>query len=48
MIRQHYGHELGLNHEEMESLQTPTESSMQTRSHTNTHTPDLLEVNVML
>lgn len=31
MIKQHYGHELGLSHEEMESLQTPIEPSMQTR-----------------
>lgn len=31
MIKQHYGQELGLTHEEMESLQLTTESSMQTR-----------------
>lgn len=31
MIKQHYGHELGLSHDEMESLQTPIEHSMQTR-----------------
>lgn len=31
MIKQHYGPELGLTQDEMESLQIPTESSMQTR-----------------
>lgn len=31
MIKQHYGPELGLSHEEMESLQAPTEPSMQAR-----------------
>ncbi|XP_023272750.1 GRAM domain-containing protein 1C [Seriola lalandi dorsalis] len=30
MVKQHYGHDLGLNHEDMESLQISTESSMQT------------------
>ncbi|TNM96639.1 hypothetical protein fugu_016300 [Takifugu bimaculatus] len=42
MIRQHYGHELGLNHEEMESLQTPTESSMQTSPSTRTSADEVL------
>lgn len=42
MIKQHYGQELGLTHEEMESLQIQTESSMQTRwpSTQRTHTAD--------
>ena len=31
MIKQHYGQDLGLTHEEMESLQMPTESSMHAR-----------------
>lgn len=31
MIKQHYGQELGLSREEMESLQVHTESSTQTR-----------------
>lgn len=31
MVKQHYGHELGLSHEEMESLQISAEYSMQTR-----------------
>uniref|UniRef100_A0A8C3ASQ5 GRAM domain containing 1C n=2 Tax=Cyclopterus lumpus TaxID=8103 RepID=A0A8C3ASQ5_CYCLU len=30
MVRQHYGYDLGLSHEEMESLQISAESSMQT------------------
>uniref|UniRef100_A0A3B4URE3 GRAM domain containing 1C n=1 Tax=Seriola dumerili TaxID=41447 RepID=A0A3B4URE3_SERDU len=30
MVKQHYGHDLGLNHEDMESLQISTESSMHT------------------
>lgn len=30
MVKQHYGNELGLSHEEMESLQVATESSTQT------------------
>uniref|UniRef100_A0A3P8WJC1 GRAM domain containing 1C n=2 Tax=Cynoglossus semilaevis TaxID=244447 RepID=A0A3P8WJC1_CYNSE len=30
MVKQHYGHELGLSHEEMESLQISAEYSMQT------------------
>ncbi|XP_040921446.1 protein Aster-C isoform X2 [Toxotes jaculatrix] len=30
MVKQHYGHDLGLSHEEMESLQISAESSMQT------------------
>lgn len=38
MIKQHYGQELGLTHEEMESLQIPTESSMQTRWPSTQHT----------
>ncbi|XP_045923434.1 protein Aster-C isoform X3 [Micropterus dolomieu] len=29
MVKQHYGHDLGLSHEEMESLQMSAESSMQ-------------------
>ncbi|KAI1891216.1 hypothetical protein AGOR_G00141500 [Albula goreensis] len=29
MVKQHYGNDLGLNHEEMESLQTPAESAIQ-------------------
>lgn len=50
MIKQHYGQDLGLTHEEMESLQISTESSMQARSpstqhtHTHTHTPDRMAV----
>ena len=31
MVKQHYGNDLGLSHEEMESLQISSESSMQTR-----------------
>lgn len=31
MVKQHYGNELGLSHEEMESLQVATEPSTQTR-----------------
>lgn len=31
MVKQHYGHDLGLSHEEMENLQLSAESSMQTR-----------------
>lgn len=31
MVKQHYGHDLGLSHDEMESLQISAESSMQTR-----------------
>lgn len=38
MIKQHYGQELGLTHEDMESLQIPTESSMQTRWPSTQHT----------
>lgn len=38
MIKQHYGQELGLTHEEMESLQLTTESSMQTRWPSTQHT----------
>ncbi|XP_037613464.1 protein Aster-C isoform X2 [Sebastes umbrosus] len=30
MVKQHYGHDLGLSHEEMENLQISAESSMQT------------------
>ncbi|GAA6214971.1 GRAM domain-containing protein 1C [Lates japonicus] len=30
MVKQHYGHDLGLSHEEMEGLQISAESSMQT------------------
>lgn len=30
MVKQHYGYDLGLSHDEMESLQLSTESSMQT------------------
>ncbi|XP_028425711.1 protein Aster-C isoform X3 [Perca flavescens] len=30
IIKQHYGHDLGLSHEDMESLQLPAEPSMQT------------------
>ncbi|XP_047424144.1 protein Aster-C [Mugil cephalus] len=30
MVKQHYGHDLGLNHDEMESLQISAESSAQT------------------
>ncbi|CAG5895972.1 unnamed protein product [Menidia menidia] len=29
MVKQHYGNDLGLSHEEMESLQVPTDSSIQ-------------------
>lgn len=32
MVKQHYGNDLGLSHEEMESLQISTDSSMQTRT----------------
>uniref|UniRef100_A0AAV2L3M2 VASt domain-containing protein n=1 Tax=Knipowitschia caucasica TaxID=637954 RepID=A0AAV2L3M2_KNICA len=32
MVKQHYGSDLGMSHEEMESLQLSPESSMQTRS----------------
>uniref|UniRef100_A0A3B4BIQ8 VASt domain-containing protein n=1 Tax=Periophthalmus magnuspinnatus TaxID=409849 RepID=A0A3B4BIQ8_9GOBI len=31
MVKQHYGYDLGMSHEEMESLQLSAESSMQTR-----------------
>ena len=31
MVKQHYGYDLGLSHEEMESLQIAAESNMQTR-----------------
>lgn len=31
MVKQHYGHDLGLSHEEMENLQLSAESSTQTR-----------------
>lgn len=38
MIKQHYGQDLGLTHEEMESLQSSTESSMQARWPSTQHT----------
>lgn len=31
MVKQHYGNDLGLSHEEMESFQVATDPSMQTR-----------------
>ncbi|CAB1340984.1 unnamed protein product, partial [Coregonus sp. 'balchen'] len=41
MVKQHYGNDLGLSHEEMESLQTSAESTTQTHTSTSSrHTPD--------
>ncbi|KAK7879013.1 hypothetical protein WMY93_030766 [Mugilogobius chulae] len=41
MVKQHYGYDLGLSHEEMESLLLSAESSMQTRAHPSLRLPGI-------